>query len=120
MLNKNGESLPPPSKFIPPDLLKVKPKKETKRVFAAKPEVILPEYVITLTIGKEVSEGRGTSMLEALRNLKKPAKITTKSSLRIEFEGKKKEMYYTPVNLKRVFYPMAQGIMAKTFAMALK
>lgn len=79
-----------------------------------------PTYSITLNLAGQISEGKGTSMFEALRNLQKPVKITTKATLRIEHDGKSKEVYYTPNKLKRVFYPASHQILAKTFALALK
>lgn len=82
--------------------------------------VYTPVYTITLNMNGEISEGTGTSMLEALQNLPRPDKITIKSTIKVDCDGKSKELYFVPSKLKKVFYPMAQYITAKTFAMALK
>lgn len=95
----------------------------TQATTEVKPEalpVYTPVYTITLNMNGEISEGTGTSMLEALQNLPRPDKITIKSTIKVDCDGKSKELYFVPSKLKKVFYPMAQYITAKTFAMALK
>ena len=79
-----------------------------------------PKYSITLVASGNVTESEGYSMYEALKNLKKPEKITTKATIRIAYDGKEKEIYYTPNKLKRVFYPIAQELLAKSYALDLK
>ena len=107
---------------ISPAVLAAMEAKRPKKEVIEEPPAPEPEatYFLTLNLAGQISEGKGVSMFEALRNLQKPVKITTKATLRIEHEGKAKEIYYTPNKLKRVFYPASHQILAKSFALALK
>lgn len=70
---------------------------------------------ITLTVGDLTSQASGDSMLEALQSLEKPLKITTKGVVLLSNGTKERSIVYTPFQLKRMFFPMAQKILAKQF-----
>ena len=52
-------------------------------------------------------------MLEALNNLEQPPKIVSKGILRIQVGDKKRERPMVIHQMKRLFYPLAQQVIAK-------
>lgn len=78
------------------------------------------EFVVSLAIGDTVLKGTGATVLDALKAIKKPIKITTKSILTVE-KGEKKHSRVLTVPLgNRLFYPAAQIYHAKNLEMCLK
>lgn len=70
-------------------------------------------YKIHLQLGTDVYESEGVSMLDALRNLKKPDKIMAKAILTVTHDGKRAQQMFFPQRLKRLFFPAFQHIHAK-------
>lgn len=79
------------------------------------------EFSITLTIGKDIYQGTGKTALEALQSLPKPDKLTGKGVVRVENEGKFKEILMIPLRLRRLFYnKIFQEIQVKWLTSGLK
>lgn len=79
------------------------------------------EFNITLTVGKDVYNGSGKTALEALQSLPKPEKIMSKGLVRVENEGKSKEVLMFPIRLRRLFYnKLFQEIQIKWLMSGLK
>lgn len=70
-------------------------------------------FHITLKMGEDVYESAGKDALEALRNMKRPQKICVKGVLTLRFEDKTTEYPLPPIRIKRLFYPLAQKVVAK-------
>lgn len=79
-----------------------------------------PDYTVALQLDKTTLEGKGNSVLEALRAIKKPVKITTKSILTVTKGDKKHSRGLTIPLAKRLFYPGAQLYIAKDLAVLMK
>lgn len=75
---------------------------------------------VSLKFGATSLEGTGASVLEALRAIKKPEKITTKSVLTITSGDKTHSRALTVPLAKRLFYPAAQIHHAKNLALLIK
>jgi hypothetical protein len=71
-------------------------------------------------VGEEPFSAEGDTMLEALETLKRPLKIMSKGFVRIDRDGEKKELFFMPVQMKRMFYPIAASVNAKILEMNLK
>lgn len=84
-------------------------KKEKKSVF---------EIHLELNGTKLVSSG--SSVLEALLNLPKPSKMTTKVIFTIFNKDKKYQEVMMPIKAKRLFYPLARKFWAKNIEHLLK
>jgi len=79
-----------------------------------------PKFSVSIQLGEQVLEGSGANALEALKSIKKPAKIFTKSVVTIS-DGKRTKSYAYPIpRTKRLFYPLAQNVLAKQFDLLLK
>lgn len=76
-------------------------------------------YTIELSIGGTTIVNSGTTMLEALEGLEKPSKIVTKGTIKVFHGTKEKELFFMPIQMKRVFYPLARVTIAKMLAMNL-
>lgn len=59
-------------------------------------------------------------MYEALASIPKPAKITGKTFLTVSQGKRKAQQLYMPVAAKRLFFPIAQPIIAKKLETLLK
>ena len=77
-------------------------------------------YKITLTLGANITTSKGKSVLDALHNLKRPEKITTKGTLLFEHNESKLERRFMPLSLRMFLRPIAEEIMAKQIASVLK
>ena len=90
-----------------------------------KKEIILvepkqPEFFISLSCGGNIFEGKGNTILEALRSIPRPLKINSKGLFTISQGNKIKKMLFYPLRLKRVFFPASQPTIAKYFSIGLK
>lgn len=88
----------------------------TKKKISPQPEATMP-YVIELSIGGTTISSAGETMLEALQSLKKPTKVVTKGTIKVFHGANHKELFFMPVQMKRMFYPLAQATIAKMLAM---
>lgn len=79
-----------------------------------------PQFSVSLQLDKTTLEGHGATVLEALRAIKKPVKITTKSVLTVSRGDKKHSRGLTIPLAKRLFYPAAQIYHAKAWELLLK
>ena len=77
-------------------------------------------YAVTLKLGNSTLEGRGDTVLSALRSIQKPVKITTKSVLTVSKGDKKHSRGLTIPLAKRLFYPAAQQYLAKDLQLLMK
>lgn len=80
----------------------------------------VPDFTVTLQLDKTTLEGKGNTVLEALRKIKKPVKITTKSILTITKGDKKHSRGLTIPLAKRLFYPAAQMYYARDWERLMK
>ena len=78
------------------------------------------EFSVSLQLDKETLKGTGLTVLEALRAIKKPIKITTKSILTVSNGVKTHSRPLTIPLAKRLFYPAAQIYHAKNLSLLLK
>jgi hypothetical protein len=96
-----------------------RPKKEvteTKEVKTPKTSA----YTLTLTLAGTVHKGTGNTALEALKAIKPPVKIFTKGDVALSHAGKSMMQTWQPIKVKRLFQPLAQGIMAKQLEYLLR
>lgn len=93
-------------------------KKGSKKVKASVAPT--PTFIVSLQLDKTVLEGQGATVLEALRAIKKPVKITTKSVLTVIKGDKKHSRALTIPLAKRLFYPGMQLHQAKNIEILMK
>lgn len=86
------------------------PKKETKA----------PEYVLTIKLAGNILKGKGESALEALKSITTPVKIFTKADIKLTYGKKSMIQTWQPIKVKRLFFPLAQGILSKQLEYLLK
>lgn len=86
----------------------------------AKPKKVAPQFSVSLKLDTTTLEGSGATVLEALRAVQKPVKITTKSVLTISKGAKKHSRALTIPLAKRLFYPASQLYWARDFERLLK
>ena len=77
-------------------------------------------YNVSLNLADTTLKGSGVSILEALRAIKKPVKITTKSVLTVTYGKKRHSRPLTIPLAKRLFYPASQMYIAKNLALLMK
>lgn len=78
------------------------------------------KYILTITLGDDVLKGEGNTALQALKSIKQPVKIFTKGTIRLTYKDKKMEQTWLPFRIKRLFYPIAQSLLAKQLNLLLK
>ena len=83
-------------------------------------ETKAPEYILTINLADQVLKGKGTTALEALQSIKKPVKIFTKANIELTCGKKSMKTTWIPMKVKRLFFPLAQGIMSKQLEYLLK
>lgn len=77
-------------------------------------------YTISVkTSGEEVTAS-GETVLDALKSLQKPRKIVGKTFISVSDGEKKYETMWFPVRAKRIFYKIAQPLLAENFRQAMK
>lgn len=77
------------------------------------------DYKISVEIGKEVYTGKGATALEALQTLTQPVKIFQKGIVVMSHGKKKRVMMLMPQRLKRLWWKLAQPVLAKDFERGL-
>ena len=77
-------------------------------------------FEISIKMGDTILYGKGTTALEALQSIERPTKIIQKSIFTISHGNKRKEILFTPVKMRRIFFPSAQPILIKWLAAGLK
>ncbi len=103
-----------------------KPRGRPKKVTAMGRKILPPppppekDYKLKLTIGKEVYESEGVTIVEALENLPTPGKIFIKGFVSLTHGERHTERLFMPVQLKRFLYPVARSYVAKALAATLK
>jgi hypothetical protein len=78
------------------------------------------KYVLVLTTGGKQFTSAGDTMEEAIANLNHPDKISTKGELHAMYGDLRHKLNLTPLAMKRFFYPMSRGFMAKNLINGLK
>jgi len=91
--------------------MKTKPLAETK---------VEPQFSVTLQLDQTTLKGSGSTVLEALRKIQKPVKITTKSILTVTNGEKTHSRPLTIPYAKRLFYPGAQLYIARDLQLLMK
>jgi len=81
---------------------------------------VAPRVSVSLKLDTTVLQGAGATVLEALRSIEKPVKITTKSVLTVTDGTKTHSRPLTIPRAQRLFYPAAQIYIAKDLALFLK
>lgn len=76
-----------------------------------------PGFILELSIGGELFKSSAPTVLEALENLERPQKIITKGTITVRHGSRKKELFFMPMAMKRIFYPLARVPMAKMLGM---
>jgi hypothetical protein len=77
-------------------------------------------YSLVISLGNEVLQGSGDTVLEALRSITPPVKIFTKGLIKLVKGEKKMEQTWIPARVKRLFYPLAQPVLSKQLEYLLK
>ena len=73
-----------------------------------------PYYTVVLQHGNEVFKGEGPTPQLALDHLGKPQKIFLKGVITITSQNKTRSKMLLPNQLKRLFYPLTQKLLAKS------
>ena len=84
------------------------------------PNYVPLAYTVSLQLDKTTLEGKGATVLEALRAIEKPVKITTKSILTVSRGDKKHSRGLTIPLAKRLFFPGFQMLQAHRLELLLK
>lgn len=79
-----------------------------------------PLFTITATFGDQLYKGTGATILEALKAVPRPAKITTKGMVQVTDGTRSKNLPLTVLRAKHFFYPIAQVFIAKQLSVGLK
>jgi len=77
-------------------------------------------YVLELALGNETIVSKGDTMLDALKAMTLPTKVTTKTFVTVSHGDLKKKLFFTPAKVKRLFYPFSHVATAKLLALGLK
>lgn len=77
-------------------------------------------YLVSVSLGTETYSGSGKTILEALESIETPVKIMLKGVVTIEHGDKHKEFAFTPVRIKRLFYPLTRPFLAKQLSYLMK
>lgn len=85
-----------------------------------RPKKSVEEYILTLTVGDTVTTGTGKTILEALESMPTPPKIVGKSTLLVQKGLLKRSLLLAIPQAKRLFYPLAQPVVAKQLGVGLK
>lgn len=85
-----------------------------------KKEAKAPLYNVTLTLAGVQHKGKGATALEALKAVKPPVKIFTKGDIELSYGDKAMKQTWQPNKVKRLFFPLAQGILSKQLERLLK
>ncbi len=93
-------------------------RKYTRREKPSTPEPAL--YELTVQVGDKQYFSKGKTIAEALRNIERPQKITTKGFLFLKYGDKKFERAFRPQDLRRFLWPVSAVINAKVISIALK
>lgn len=78
------------------------------------------EYELTINLAGNVLKGKGATALEALESIEKPVKIFTKGDIELTYGDKKMKTTWTTMKVRRLFFPLAQGILSKNLVHLLK
>ncbi len=80
----------------------------------------VPEYILTMTIDKDVMTASGSSADEALSQIK-PKKISSKALVSLSFDGKTSSTYLMVAKTKRILMnPLARFLFGKRMTLMLK
>lgn len=117
----------PKKKILPPEVVELNRVKEEIGIDLDAPVEVSTNQsnpkdpvFISLAFGDKIFEGSGATLLAALQSMPVPVKITTKGLLKITDGVKKFEQMLQPVKIKRLFYPLAQGVLAKQLSYLLR
>lgn len=86
----------------------------------SKKKVAAPRYKLSIRVGDAELKGEGANAYEALASVKRPQKITGKTFVKISDGKRNAERMFMPLAAKRLFYPLAQRILAKQLEYLLK
>lgn len=101
-----------------------KSKKETCSVEAGEVEVKkekkVSAFVLTIKLADTTIKGKGATVIEALKSIEVPVKIFTKADIELTHGKKSMKQTWQPNKVKRLFYPIAQPLLAKQLEYLLK
>lgn len=80
---------------------------------------VAPLYSITIKIGNQEYRGEGATALDAIQALPKSPKTFLKGIVTFAHGQKSRELLMMPPKIKRLYYPMAQKVFAKTLFFGL-
>ena len=77
-------------------------------------------FKLKITLAGDTLKGEGVTALEALESITPPVKIFTKGDIELSYGKKKMKQTWQPVKLRRLFFPVAQGILSKQLEYLLR
>lgn len=80
----------------------------------------MSEYSITLKVGNDLYQGTGESPEEAIESFPMPTKIPLKAMVEFAKDGKKKEIFLVPWQIKRLGLKPTRIMLKKQFMFGLK
>lgn len=102
-----------PEKPVKKDVEELEPVAPTEDVVV----VTNTDYTLELSIGGELFTSTAPTPLEALKNLDHPVKMITKGTITVRHGDRTKELFFMPIRMKRMFYPLALVANAKMLGM---
>lgn len=79
-----------------------------------------PVFTLTIKLANNTLTGTGATVLEALKSIEQPVKIFTKADITLTYGDKSMKQTWQPVKIKRLFFPLAQGILSKQLEYLLR
>jgi len=77
-------------------------------------------FKLKITLGSVTLKGQGVTTLEALESIETPVKMFTKADIELT-HGKRRVMQtWQPAKVRRLFYPLAQGVLSKQLEYLLR
>jgi len=77
-------------------------------------------FNLKITLAGKTLTGEGDTALEALKSINPPLKIFTKADIELTLGKKKMKQTWQPNRVRRLFYPLSQGILSKQLEYLLK
>lgn len=87
---------------------------------SSKKKVSKGAFSISISFGKNIYSGAGSTALEALQSTPIPIKITTKGVVSLTDGEKSMSQMWQPVKIKRLFYKGSQVTQAKHLSILMK
>lgn len=95
-------------------------KKGTQKWTRSPKEDTPNSFKVTIKLGDKEFTSSGETVYDALRALETPVKIVSKGFVCVEGNGKRVVKMLMPMQMKRLFWPLAQRVQAKNLEVLLK